>query len=260
MAQYQNITFQLKEDFAIISLNKPEVANALDYLTLKEVSDCIALSENLSDVKIIVIQGNKKHFCAGTDFRYIQQLQQHGPDENRFDAKFTSDVFLQIQKCSKLVIALVEGAARGTGWALALACDFIFASESASFAMDEVKKGFLAALGAPFLIQRIGLSKTRELLLSGSVLNGKEAFEQNLIYKLVDSQSFDTDSYKILKEMSANVNLGSIQVMKKLLTDMSQMPLEHALQFASNITANSRTTQEYYQGILNFYQNKENKN
>ncbi len=256
MAEYKTIHYNIDKRIATICIKRSEVGNSVDYLTAKEIRDALEYSEKISDVRAIVIKGDKKFFCSGTDLNYLNKLRQFGIEENKYDTEFSADLLIDIQKNAKLVIALVEGYALGFGWALAQSCDLVIASENATFGIPELKKGFLPLMAFSILINHIGQAKLKQLIYSAENISAKEALELGLIYKLFPSDNFGECAYQEIEKLMDKIAGGGIGVLKKLFVDANKMPMEPALKFTSRMLAHARNTQEYAIGIDAFFKHE----
>lgn len=256
MAEYKTIHYNIDKRIATITLKRPEVGNSIDYLTAKEIRDALEYSEKLSDVRVIVIKGDNKFFCTGTDLHYLNKLREFGLEENKYDTEFSADLLIDIQKNSKLVIALVEGYALGFGWALAQSCDLVIASDNAIFGIPELKRGFMPVMAFSILINHISQAKLKQLIYSTENISAKEAFDLNLIYKLFPSENFGISAYQEIEKIMDRIAGGGIGVIKKLFVDANKMPTEPALKFTARMLAHARNTQEYIIGIDAFFKNE----
>jgi enoyl-CoA hydratase/carnithine racemase len=256
MAEYKTIHYNIEQRIATIAIKRPDMGNSIDYLTAKEIRDALEYSEKLSDIRVIVLKGDKKFFCSGTDLNYIRKLREFGIEENKYDTEFSSDLLIDIQKNSKLVIALVEGYALGYGWALAQSCDLVIASEKAIFGIPELKKGFLPVMAFSILINHIGQAKLKQLIYSTENITAEEAKELNLIHKIFPSENFGNLAYEEIQKIIDRIAGGGIGIIKKLFVDANKMPMEPALKFTARMLAHARNTQEYAIGIDSFFKNE----
>jgi enoyl-CoA hydratase/carnithine racemase len=253
MAEYKTIHYNIEKEIATITLKRPEVGNSLDYLTIKEIRDALEYSEKLSDVRAIVLKGDEKFFSTGIDLNYIAKLRAFGIEENKYDTEFSADLLLDIQRNSKLVVALVEGFALGFGWALAQSCDFVIASDRAIFGIPELKRGFLPLMAFSILINHIGQAKLKQLIYTAENITAQQAFELNLVYKIFPSDNFCLLAYEEIQKIIDRIAGGGIGVIKKLFVDANKMPLEPAIKFTARMLAHARGTQEYAIGIDSFF-------
>jgi enoyl-CoA hydratase len=185
--EYQNIKLELKENGVwVLTLNRPEALNALNSSLLNEMADAFRHFAELSfeDVKALVITGSgEKSFVAGAD---IKEMMDMNEDQAVQFSKRGQSIFHEISLLKIPVIAAVNGFALGGGLELALACDFIIASENAKFGLPEVSLGLIPGFGGTVRLPRaVGMRKARELIYSGEMVNAAEAFRIGLVNQVV---------------------------------------------------------------------------
>jgi methylglutaconyl-CoA hydratase len=183
------IKYELKDEIAILTLNCPKKRNALHPELIKKMKVKLREIEDDAEVKVLIITGEGKSFCAGADLAYLNELKDYSPIENEKDSRKLAELFLMIYNFPKPVIAAVNGAAIAGGCGLASVCDFIVANEDQSkFGYSEVKIGFLPAMVSFFIIRKIGEGLAKQLLLSAEIISGKKAYEMgfaNYLYNNV---------------------------------------------------------------------------
>ena len=151
-----------------IVLNRPEVRNAFDEEVIDALTACAASAAADPSVRVVVLSGAGKAFCAGADLGWMSKAIAYTQVENLADAE---DFALMLERLDTLpmpVIGRVHGAALGGGVGLAAVCDIVVAAEDAVFGLTEVKLGILPAVISPYVIRKIGVSAARELFLTGS--------------------------------------------------------------------------------------------
>src|SRR5215470_6606075 len=157
----------VQKPIASVILDRPEIHNAFNDELVTRVTDTFTELGRRDDVRVIVLGGNGKSFCAGADLNWMKRMVQYSTDENLADARAVGRMFLAIAKCPKPVIARVHGAALGGGSGLVAACDIGIAIESVQFGFSEVKLGIIPAVISPFVIAKIGPGRAREFFITG---------------------------------------------------------------------------------------------
>ncbi len=162
------------EHIGIITINRPQVLNALRRSTIKELDRAVAAFIEDPDIRVIVITGSgKKSFVAGAD---IQEFLELEAEEMWRMMKLGQDVFDRIAECRKPVIGAINGYALGGGLELALACDILIASDNAHFGHPEITIGsFPGWGGTQRLPKRIGLSRAKEMVFTGMKIDARRA-------------------------------------------------------------------------------------
>jgi methylglutaconyl-CoA hydratase len=171
---------------ATILLNRPERSNAFDQRMLDELAQQFVARAADEAIRIVVLRGSGKHFCAGAD------LVARGAEHGSAPAKVSLvDVLAALDLLPKPTIAVVQGAAVGGGAAMAACCDIVLASEAAFFSIPEVRVG-MAPLGvAPFLIRAMGHRNFRRYGLSGERFGAAEALRVGLAHEVVSAERLD---------------------------------------------------------------------
>lgn len=201
--EFKNITLEYKEGVGILTVNRPDVLNALNLETLDEISVGIKKLDDNKEVKVIVITGSgEKAFVAGADIAAMKEMTAEDADE------FASQghrCMTEIENCTKPVIAAVNGFALGGGTELALACDFIYASENAKFGLPEVKLGIFPGFGGTQRLPRsVGVSRARELIFSGKTIGAEEALKWGLVSRVTSQGELMSEVMKAAKDISGN--------------------------------------------------------
>jgi len=248
------IKFEIKEETGILTLNRPEKRNALHPDLVRQMKEKLQEIEKDEKVKILIITGEGKAFCAGADLEYLNSLKDYSVLQNEHDTRELADLFLMIYNFSKPVIAAVNGAAIAGGCGLASVCDLIVADEvNAKFGYSEVIIGFIPAIVSKFLISRIGEGMAKQMLLSGEIIDSKRAYEIGLVnYLSPNALNF---SLKVASELSNNSSQ-SIRMTKRMIRDISNLSIEDAVEYCIGLNTISRTTEDFKKGLDNFLNKK----
>ena len=180
------ILVEVQETVALVTLNRPQVRNAIDDAMREELEAAVARVERDPSVRAVVLTGSGVAFCAGGDIRNMRERLQAPAGEVAFRGwnrmQRVHRAVVALHALTKPTIAAVNGAATGLGCDLALCCDFVMASESASFAMSYVLRGLIPDGGGMyFLPRRVGLARAKELIFSGRTIGAAEALSINMI-------------------------------------------------------------------------------
>jgi len=179
---FDNLLVEIAEGVALLTINRPEVRNALDPKTWEELARAVEELERDDSAGIILITGaGDKAFAAGSDIRQIQE-------RTLLDglAAPPSRALVRVEAAEKPLIAAVNGFALGGGCELALACDIRIASEQARFGQPEVNLGIMpGAGGTQRLVSLVGPGKAKELILTGDIIDAREAHRIGLVNQVV---------------------------------------------------------------------------
>ena len=232
------ISYTLKDDIGILKLNRPDKRNALHPDLVKQMKEKLNEIRDDDKVKVLIITGEGKAFCAGADLSYLSELRNFSSIENEKDSEDLAELFLMIYKFPKPTIAAVNGAAIAGGCGLASVCDMIVADENnSSFGYSEVKIGFIPAMVSIFIIKRIGEGIARQLLLTGETITGKRAYEiglANYIYNNALDGAIDVAS-NIRRNSSF-----SVKETKSMINSVSGLSVDDAVHYCIRLNAISR--------------------
>lgn len=181
---YENIIYQVEEGIATITFNRPKALNALNAALLGELSDALDKIAADEDIRVLILTGSgDKAFVAGAD---ITELATFSSLSAKNFATFGQDVIDKLQKLPIIVIAAVNGFALGGGTEIAVACDFIYASENAKFGQPEINLGLIPGFGGTQRLPRlIGTNMAKELIFTGKMISADEALHIGLVNKVV---------------------------------------------------------------------------
>jgi len=193
---YQTIALQVQDHIATIMLNRPDSRNALNLLMCDELSNCARRLDEDDSVRVVLVRGAGQIFCAGADLKERQGMSVAEMTARRVQAFTTYD---SLERFSKPLIAVVHGAAFGSGCEIAAACDFIIAAENAQFRYPEVGWG---TVGATQRLPRIvGPRLAKELLYTGRRIGADEAQRIGLVNQVCRSEDLDA----VVQEMAVAI-------------------------------------------------------
>ena len=240
-----------------LALNRPEVYNSFNQsmaLQLQQqLDDCAANDE----VRVIVITGKGKAFCAGQDL--AEATDPNGPGLQTIVRDHYNPIILKIRSIEKPVIAAVNGVAAGAGANIALACDITIAKQSASFIQAFSKIGLIPDSGGTFFLPRlIGMQKALALMMTGDKVSALEAEKLNMIYKAVDDESFDEEIENFANQLAIMPTRG-LGLTKKAVNLGLFNSLEDQLDVEEKIQVEAGSTEDFAEGVAAFMQKRQPK-
>src|SRR5262245_39633746 len=180
---YRFLCTERRDAVEYVTLNRPDVRNALNDEVIAELGAWAARTRNDGGVRVAVLGGAGKVFSAGADVTWMAGAVRFTEEENLRDALTLSGMFSALDSLPVPLIGRVQGAALGGGIGLAAICDVVIAEEEAVFGFTEVKLGILPAVISPFAIAKIGRSAARELFLTGMRFSAARAREIGLVHR-----------------------------------------------------------------------------
>jgi methylglutaconyl-CoA hydratase len=246
------LKIDVHKNVAFVVLDRPEIHNAFNDELVKSVTDAFAELGRRNEVRVVVLAGNGKSFCAGADLNWMKRMVQYTYEENLADARAVGRMYLAVAKCPKPVIARVHGAAIGGGAGLVAACDIGVAVESVQFGFTEVKLGIIPAIVSPFVLARVGPGRAREFFITGERFLAPVAMNIGLIQHVVSHEPaldalIDSKISQILTSAP-----GAIAAAKELIFGVAARTLESSLDFAAEAIARARASNEGQSGMQAF--------
>lgn len=255
----QPILTNIKDRIGYITLNRADKRNALNSEMVEDMKKALRSFTDHSDVKVVIIRAEGSAFCAGADLGYLQQLQANTYEENLEDSRSLKELFYLIYTFPKVVIAQIQGHALAGGCGLATVCDFSFAVTEAKFGYTEVKIGFIPAIVKVFLLRKIGEGKAKQLLLDGDLINADEAMRMGLINWVVSSEELEEKVYTYAQKLIRQNSGQSMRLTKEMIAFVQEKSLDDGLEYAAQMNAKARSTEDCQKGIASFL-NKEKLN
>jgi methylglutaconyl-CoA hydratase len=244
---YSTLLLEFDGEIARITLNRPDKRNAISTQMMCDLQTALDTVEK-SHSRVVVLTGAGKAFCAGMDLEMLSAIAKQSPSENQEDSRRIAKMLRRIWSFPRPLIAAVNGPAYAGGCGIATLCDFTLASPEAKFGYTEVKIGFLPAIVSVFLTRQIGEKRSRDLLLTGRIIDADEAKEFGLVTEVVPADRLLQRADELAAELiSASPN--SVTRAKHLLTSSAAQSLDHDLERAILENARIRCTPDFKEGV-----------
>lgn len=249
---YECLTFASEGPVGIVALNRPEKRNALSLELLRELSALLTKIGSSDDVRVVVIKGEGKVFCAGHD---ISQLINH--DVASYSAIFNTcvDVMEKLQRLPQPVIAQVHGVATAAGCQLVAACDLAVAEEGARFGTPGVKIGLFCTTPAVPLVRAIGRKRALDMLFTGRMISALEAEHYGLINKVVPAEHLAMETM-ILAEAIAQSSPLTLSIGKKAFYTQVNLADSQAYDYAKEVIVNNLLAEDAREGLSAFLEKR----
>ena len=245
------------ESMAWVNLDRPEVRNALNPELIRELTEVFDWLDSRDDIRVIILKGNGKCFCAGADLEYMKDMARYSYPQNLADAERLSKLFQTIYFCNKAIIVDVHGACIGGANGIIAAADFVIAEKETKFAFSEVRLGITPATISPFVVSKIGNTAAKELMLTGRRFTAEEAKDFRLVNVVVDeSEMIDTERQYIDHFLHASPD--AIAECKNLLRMVSGTDDRYSPIFmqTSVAIANQRISKAGQEGMAAFFEKR----
>lgn len=244
----------IEEGIATLTINRPEVMNALNADTLLALRSRIAELDSDAAVRVIIITGaGEKAFVAGGD---IAGMRDMGALEARDMAVLAQEVLTDIERCSKPVIAAVNGYALGGGCELAMACDLRIAAEKARFGQPEVNLGIIPGwAGTQRLPRLIGKGRALEMLFTGEMIDAQQAWRIGLVNRVVPQDQLLAETRKLAAKIAAKPRQ-AVRLGKEAVINGLEMDSARAAQYEADLFGLCFSTQDQKEGMSAFLEKR----
>jgi enoyl-CoA hydratase len=251
---YKNILLSFEGDTGVLTINRPKALNALNIETLNDIQMGVQEVKENSAVKVLILTGaGEKAFVAGAD---ITEMKGMNSIEALNFSKLGHLTLRMIQDLDRPVIAAVNGFALGGGTEVALACDFIYASENARFGFPEVSLGVFPGFGGTQRLPRlIGKGRAKEIIFSGKMVSAQEAFQMGIVNRILPSASLIEETKKTASQIAANGVVG-VRLAKMLVDAGFNMDLTEACSLESYAFGISFATEDQKEGMAAFIEKR----
>ena len=251
---YENLLYEVKDQIARITFNRPSVLNALDFKMLDELSDCLEGARRDEAVRVVILTGaGEKAFVAGAD---INELARQTPLDGKETALRGQRVFGRLETLGKPSIAAINGFALGGGCELALACTMRIASRNARLGQPEVKLGILPGYGASQRLARLcGKGIASELILTGDMITAEEALRIGLVNRVTEAADLLATAESIARKIIANAPLAVKYSMEAIERGM-EMPQDEGLFLEATLFGLCCATEDMREGTRAFLEKR----
>lgn len=248
------IKFEIIEGVGKITLDRPEKYHSFVREMALKLQEILDQCKNNNNVRAIIITASGKAFCAGQDLS--EAIDPSIPSISRIIQEHYNPIIRRIRHLEKPIVAAVNGVAAGAGASIALACDIVVASESASFVQAFSKIGLIPDSGGTFFLPRlIGMQKATALMMTGEPVLAKDAENMGMIYKTYADDSFETESWKLVSKLAKMPTKG-LGLTKKLLNASANNDLESQLTMEDECQVIAANTSDFKEGVDAFLEKR----
>jgi len=247
----QTVKYEVKDRVARVTLNRPEVHNAFNDVMINELTQVFKDLNAMAEVRVIVLSGEGKSFCAGADLNWMKKVKDYTYLDNLKESMELAGMFHIIYSSPKPTIARVQGTAIGGGTGLVAVCDLAVSSADAKFSFSEVKLGLIPACISPYVLKKCGEGKTRELFLTGERISAEKALSVGLINKAVPGDELDNTVNELVNQLISS-GPKAIEKCKELVSTVSRLSYDNVMKYTAEIIAKMRMSDEAQEGMIAF--------
>jgi 2-(1,2-epoxy-1,2-dihydrophenyl)acetyl-CoA isomerase len=253
---FEDIRYDVQEGIARITLNRPEKLNALRRPMVDEWADALEAAQADETVRVIIVTGAGRAFCAGGDLDAIGSEARSGLEDKRFLFEHVHRIPLTLAAVDKPVIAMVNGAAMGAGMDMALQCDLRIAADAARFGESYIKVGVPPGDGGAYFLPRmVGMARALQLLWFGDVIDAREAERIGIVNWVVPAAELESSTLALARRLVNGPSV-AIRMIKRAVYQSSGLDLRTALDLISSHMAIALTTEDHREGLRAFQEKR----
>lgn len=251
-----SIKTNIQDQIATVTLNRPEVHNALSPEMINELTKIFLDLDKNRNVRAVVLQAEGKSFCAGVDLNYMKSMIDASYEENLKDADQLGNLFKAIYDCSKPVIGKINGSAFGGGVGLISVCDIAVSVESAVFSLSETKLGLVPGVISPFVIKKIGSSNANRLFITSEKFTSSFAHKIDLLSDVALDVEDLGGKVNSIVDMILQNGPHAVSLSKQLVRDVSESDFNTAILKSKEYIARCRASKEGQEGMSAFLEKR----
>ena len=245
------LLIERRESVLTLTLNRPDKRNALNGPMVEALHAAFDGVELDATVRVVVIRGAGKDFCAGADLDELLASADRTPAENEREALRLGTLLGRLRSCPRPVVALVQGRALAGGAGVATACDVVVAAESAQLGYPEIQRGFVPAMVMVFLRRLAGEKQAFDLVATGRILGAVEARAMGLVTRVVPDAGFEAAAQELVEGLAA-ASPSAVHLTKKLFYELDGASVGEGIALGARINALARTTSDFREAISRF--------
>lgn len=249
----EHIIYHIADGIATLTLNRPKVLNAINYDLLKELDELLDQAAADDSLRVLILTGSGKAFAAGADI-----AQQAGMDQEEAAkwGRYGSGIFRRLECFPIPTLAVVNGYALGGGCEMAMACDLILAGEKAKFGQPETGLGITPGFsGTQRLLRRVGVSKAKELIYTGRMIDAQEALQIGLADRIYPDDQLQAEALAMAKKIAANAPV-AVRYAKCAINEGAQVDIDTAIAIENKWFSKCFATQDQKEGMQAFLEKR----
>jgi methylglutaconyl-CoA hydratase len=241
---------------ARVFLNRPEVRNAFNETAIAELGRAFAELSNDAALRVIVLGGHGKAFCAGADLAWMRAIADFTWEQNRADAQVLADMLWAIRRCPVPVIGRIHGDCYAGGVGLAAACDILVAAEGVSFCLSEARLGLLPATISPYVVRAMGEQAARRYFVTAERFSASQAQAMGFVHEVCPLDALDAKVDELVAAVAGNGPM-AVRACKALVQDVAGRPVDAEMrEDTAHRIADIRASAEGKEGVQSFLQKR----
>jgi len=245
----ETIVLERKGPVATITLNRPEVHNAMNLTMIREISRVLELLKQQEGIRLIIFDSTGDHFCSGADLHWMRSGLRQSRDQLESESLELAELFRGIRDSEVVTICSVKGRVSGGALGLLAASDFVVAESAVVLVFPEVKLGLVPATIAPHVLRKAGFSRSSDWMMTGRAVPAPEAKEGGLIHRICKEGTLDKATQVLAEELLSG-GVEALKGVKALLGQLeSPMEAEDLDIFTSRLIARFRISPEGQEGM-----------
>ncbi len=256
MKKFETIAIETdRRGVATLRLNRPDKHNALNDIMIRELRDATAQLAVEEMVRVVVLTGSGKSFCAGGDFIWFEKNMERSRAERAFESGELGRMLRDLDALPKPLIGHINGHAYGGGVGMMSVCDITIGSSLSRFGLNEVRIGLIPANISPYVISRIGAANSRATMLSGASFDGNQAGAIGLLNFVVEKNELKATVETVVSE-HLEAAPGAVAETKRLIRHVAAHTLEENIIYTQNCLTDAWENKEGKVGITAFLNKK----
>ena len=256
MEHYETILLESNGPVAVLTLARQEVRNAMNILMIRELTHAFDSLNRRDEIRIILLRGEGEHFSAGADLNWMRAGTEQSREKLLAESRELAGLFMRIQRSEHVVVAAVQGKIMGGANGLVAASDIVVAEENAWFAFSEVRLGLIPATIAPYVLRKIGYSRTAEWMLTGRLFDAREALIAGLVHVVSGEGNLKETAHALIRDLLSN-GPDAMRGVKSMLNVLEKRgEPDRIMEYTAELIARYRTSEEGQEGISAFFEKR----
>lgn len=252
MTSFETLLLTVEGTVAHVKMNRPSAKNAMNNQMVLDLIACFEGFKDQPNVSVVVLSGTNGTFCAGGDLKEMSQLARGAADN--FSAVLDRMLHI-INEAPQVVLAKVEGAALGGGFGIICVADIAIASTEAKMGLPEVRLGIVPAIISPYVIERIGVTRARELMLTGRRFDGLAAVNYGVIHEAVVPEVLEARVQDVVDEIKM-CSPQALAACKQLIFTVKGQPTASTVDFRTHLLTEMRHSADGQEGMKAFVEKR----